>query len=298
MIRNAANGMTGGIGPVRYVENGKTVNIPIGYVVESGKTVLMYGQKITGQPSGEYVYLYQEGVTSDLVGGWKIYGSADNPYFTFTENESYLSFYFNQGNLIGDYAYVCSKNIVDISNYHRMCFAVECIGEIDSNWLRWVINSTVNDLTCGGALPRKTDSDSEDSIVDLKYKNGFIKFTLENTTNPVMSTVTDVEYRIHAIWLERTPEPEAEIANAKVVSATAISNMVVTNDTDREDINNTVSKALKAAGIMDVDAHVSGFVKTTATTNNAGSLEFTLELFCAGVIDETDYTKEIARLTE
>lgn len=71
-IRNVASGATGGIGPVRYVEKGKTVNIPVGYVVEGGKTVLVFGGNTGGDTGGDglddsYTYLYRNGSFTDLI---------------------------------------------------------------------------------------------------------------------------------------------------------------------------------------------------------------------------------------
>lgn len=42
MVRNVANGVTGGIGSIRYSENNVTKNIPVAYVVENGITRLVF----------------------------------------------------------------------------------------------------------------------------------------------------------------------------------------------------------------------------------------------------------------
>ena len=208
-IRNAASGKSGGIGPVRYVEKGVTVNIQVGYVVEGGKTALVYSEKLTYQPSGEYVYLYKEGVTSDLVGGWNFVDrvSNDENDITFTENDTYLSLLVKQGDIEDkSHTHVRSANMIDISNYHRVCTAYEIVGTLEAN--NFSQSFTEDGFTEGGFYFGRTAGKKirEYDLTNYYFTEGYIDFDLDNGYD-ALSTTEDVELRIYAIWLERTPSP-------------------------------------------------------------------------------------------
>lgn len=74
MIRDVTNSRTGGIGAIRYAENGVTAKIPVAYVVDAGKTAILYKENTGGNggDSGDglddsYTYLYRNGSFTDLI---------------------------------------------------------------------------------------------------------------------------------------------------------------------------------------------------------------------------------------
>jgi hypothetical protein len=90
-IRDVTGNVTGGIGPIRYVENGKTVNIPIAYVVENGRTVLVYKETIDASvytPTGDTYYLYNRGTISEALGSFV---ASDSINTTYKATAGYLS---------------------------------------------------------------------------------------------------------------------------------------------------------------------------------------------------------------
>lgn len=198
------NGTAAKIGAVRYVENGKIVNISKVLGVENGVTVLLYGGKPTWKPSGDYIYLYKEGVTSDLVGGWEG-SSKDTNRIIFSEQENYLSLFVKKGVPTGDYtiAPVESVNMIDVSNYQKICFAYEWIG-IPTDWNTYMWRLEDSEGYWGRQYGISTISNyTEIDLSELTNKKGYFIFDLADTGIAVSST-EDVELRIYAIWLERT----------------------------------------------------------------------------------------------
>ena len=74
MIRDVTSGKTGGIGAIRYADDGITSNIPVAYVVDGGKTVVLFNEG--GQSGGDglddsYAFLYRYGSFTSAISGVK-----------------------------------------------------------------------------------------------------------------------------------------------------------------------------------------------------------------------------------
>lgn len=124
-IRNVESGKSGGIGPVRYVEKGVTVNIPVAYVVEGGKTALLYGE--------DSLYLYNRGKMSGVLGGFTVEG---NSQITITEESDHLAIRCPARAAMGG---KIKSNVIDLSAYSTLYAEYEYVngstGEtITSSW--------------------------------------------------------------------------------------------------------------------------------------------------------------------
>lgn len=91
MIRNVSDKTTSAIGAIRYAENGVTAKIPVAYVVDAGKTALLYKEN-TGGNGGDglddsYTFLYRYGSFTDLITRIKKH---ENGAVTFTEGSDGL----------------------------------------------------------------------------------------------------------------------------------------------------------------------------------------------------------------
>lgn len=259
-------------------------------------------------PTGEVVYLYNEGVTSDLVGGWnfKHDGSGNRMYNTFTETNKYLQITSPQGTICN--SILSSTNRIDISAYDKVGIKFSYAGKVDSSGdYKYNYMMTFNEsVEYGGVsstlILKATTSTSMTNAyttVDASkfdYSNGY--FILTTLATSAATASSDLVLKIHQIWLEKAPGPsDAEkISEAKNVIQDAINSMTATNDTTQSAIQAIVDKALTDAGINDVTATVNDISKTNATSSSTGSLTGVVDITCGTVSDSVDISKTIATI--
>ncbi len=98
---------------------------------------------------------------------------------------------------------------------------------------------------------------------------------------------------------DKTTETDAErVAKAKKIVEKVLSEMPVTNDTEKESIQQTVDDALKKSGLSDVTVVVGDLTKNPAVAGAEGSLTGVATISKGSVSDSVSISKTIAKLPE
>ncbi len=98
---------------------------------------------------------------------------------------------------------------------------------------------------------------------------------------------------------DKTTETDAErVAKAKKIVEKVLSEMPVTNDTQKESIQQAVDDALKKSGLSDVTVVVGDLTKNPAVAGAEGSLTGVATISKGNVSDSVSISKTIAKLPE
>ncbi len=98
---------------------------------------------------------------------------------------------------------------------------------------------------------------------------------------------------------DKTTETDAErVAKAKKIVEKVLSEMPVTNDTEKESIQQAVDDALKKSGLSDVTVVVGDLTKNPAVAGAEGSLTGVATISKGSVSDSVSISKTIAKLPE
>ena len=206
-IRDVAGGVTGGIGPVRYVETGVTVNIPIGYVVENGVTALVYKEEveeIVYTPTGDTYDLYNRGVMSEVLGGFTYEGDGT---FAYTEEAGYLAIRCTKG--VVPSGKLTSNHIINLSEYNSVI--------VEYGFVSAATGAEPTTLDSAFAIKGYTDGDGHYNFIILKsspvritrYEGFWEKTLLEispTSASTPLSSNEDVILRIYSIVVIKITE--------------------------------------------------------------------------------------------
>lgn len=198
-IHNVSGGMTGGINSLRYVEKGVTVNIPIGYVVEGRKTVLVYRES-TGAytPTGNPAYLYNRGTLSDILGGFENTGSSQ---LTITQESDHLAICIPAGVTLSE---VTSEHLMDFSEYSTLYLEYEYVNGRTGETLTsagdvYYMKAVDEEGNGGNVLLTVANTSASMGNLDASQR---IQFTPGFGT-AVMSADYDVIFKIYSIRVEQ-----------------------------------------------------------------------------------------------
>lgn len=204
-VRDVTYAVTGGIGPIRYVEDGVTVNIPVAYVVENGVTALVYQEEVEEQiytpPSQDTYYLYNRGTMSEVLGGFTVQDAS----FTYAVEPGYLSLTCPKGVVLN--GKLVSNHIMNLTAYKWLRVEYEYIsantGALPAGLMDiytiMVRNSDNSDgyYNSFGLYAEPTGVKRESGL----WEDTYIYF--QQSWKMEMSSTEDVIFRIYSIYLSK-----------------------------------------------------------------------------------------------
>lgn len=218
MIRNVSDKTTGGIGAIRYAENGVTAKIPLTYVVDAGKTVVLFKENTGGNGgnSGDglddsYTYLYRNGSFTDLVTMIKKHEVSPA---TFTEGSDGLILHCPAEDEYMFVGFTTTNAIVPMNNasartYTKIGILYDYTGpdwtnNTDGYGLGLFLVETSTDSTSPYAKSLRPSASEKDKIeyVDISAVPSYYQRLCANIYLREEDYGTEITWKIKAIWLE------------------------------------------------------------------------------------------------